>query len=234
MGRLAFQLGAALEGSVDQEIAAGRKRVEFAAASAMKEIGTDNLGKLRADVTRGLRNGGRLAATWRGKLYVNSGLNPAYTLTSKAPMIVSAFENGEEIRSSNGFWLTIPNPELRIPARRQKRGRSIVGQYEARFGKLRFVFLKGRRDLALLVTDVRRGKTGKYGKASDAAKRRGDFKETVVFFLVPKAKAPRLLRGAELRRRMTSSVPADFQRAFDRFLDQAESGQAQLTFKGAE
>lgn len=208
-----IQLGVALEGDFDKEVEAARKRVSFAAVSAMKEVGEGLKDQLRADVAQGL-NSTRMPTTWRGALYPNTGLDPAYFVHSKAPLIISAFERGEVIRSGRGAWLTIPNPELRLervrPIGGSNRSRSVVARYEAKYGRLRFVPVKGRRDLALLVAKDWRGARG------------GPKKDVVVFYLVPQAKAPKLLQGAELRRRMGRDGPAKFQRAFDRYLAQAD------------
>ncbi len=234
MSGVGFQFKAAILGNLDEEIAAGRKRVEFATQAALEESGEELRDRLRLDVELALTV--RLARTWRGKFYRNTGINPAYTVNSNAALIVQAFEEGEVVRSSSGLWLTIPNPELRIAGnarRRRRSGRSIVGEYEARFGPLRMVFLKGRRDLALLVTDLRRGKgaSRRLSQPTPAARARGDYEETVVFYLVPQTKMPRLLRGAEIRRRAARDFSTKFERAFDRYLDQAERSQVALTFK---
>lgn len=225
-----LQLKAALVGDFDKEVQLAERRVARASTGAMGDVSDKFKAQLRQDVASSrLRNAGKLSLTWRSQVYPRgrATMTPAAMIFSKAPMIVSAFENGAEVKSPDGFWLAIPNPAVwptRI--RRRRNGPSVVSLGEARFGKLRMVFLKGRRDLALLVADVRRGR-GKYGgfrKATGAAMKRGDYEEQAIFFLVPKARLPRLLKGETIRARAERNFPTDFQRAFDAHLERAGDG----------
>ncbi len=234
MSEFGLQLKAALVGDFDAELERGRKRVTYAVQSALKEAATDLKTKLQIDVNAsGLHGAEKLAKTWKDRIYGKTSLNPAALIMSKAPLIIEAFERGEEIRSSRGVWLAIPNPALKFAAPRL-RGvgrRQTVRAYEQKYGKLRYQHTH-RANLALLVTDLRRGKTGGFKAVSNTARKRGNYETVVVFFLVPKIRQPRLLRGATIRERAERDFPTKFQGRFEYHLEQAERGPASLTFAG--
>ena len=60
---------------------------------------------------------------------------------------------------------------------------------------------------------------------------RADFEQKVIFYLVPKAKLPRLLHGKEIRRRAQRNFPAGVQRRFTRNFE-AETPAAALALGG--
>lgn len=234
-GQFSFQLKAALEGNWETEMAAGRKRVEYAAKEAMREAGQTLKAKLQADVmASGMADNRphRLAKTWQARFYPNQGYNAAALIYSKAPMIIEAFERGSEIRSSKGRWLAIPNPALdfKMPrgwARTQGR-RKIIEAYAAKYGRLTFVPTK-RRNLALLVADLHQTKAGRFRAPTDAGRSRGRFKSIIVFFLVPSVRLPKLLKGETIRARFERDFPTSFQRRFDYHLALAERGQPAIS-----
>ncbi len=235
MSRAGFQLRAALVGDFDRELEAGRRRVVYAAQSGLREIAEDLKTKLQSDVaSSGLNGAAKLAKTWRSRIYPNRGENPAAVISSKAPLIVEAFERGAEVQSPRGAWLAIPNPALKFtpPRSRGSGRRSIIAAYERRYGKLRYQPTR-RSNLALLVTDLRQTKSGAYRAPTAAGRAKGRFESVIVFYLVPKIRQPRLLRGETIRARLERDFAARFQSRFDVYLSQAERGPAQLGFSGS-
>lgn len=228
--KFSFQLKVALEGNWEKELAQGRKRVEYAAKEAMKEAGGDLKAKLQADVmASGMADNRphRLAKTWQARFYPNNGYNAAALIYSKAPLIIQAFEQGVEVRSSKGKWLAIPNPELnfKMPRgwARLKGRRNIIAAYAAKYGKLNFVPTK-QRNLALLVANLRQTKAGAYAAPTEASLRHGRTKSIIVFYLVPSVRLPKLLKGEVIRARFERDFPSSFQRRFDYHLAVAERG----------
>ena len=231
MSNFGLQLKAALVGDFDVELEQGRKRVTYAVQSALREAATDLKTKLQLDVAgSGLNGASKLAKTWKDRVYGKTSMSPAALIMSKAPLIIEAFERGAEVSSPRGVWLAIPNPALKFsaPKMRGVGRRDTVRAYERRYGKLRFQPTR-RRNLALLVTDLRRGKTGGFKAVSDTARKRGNFETVVVFYLVPKIKQRRLLRGATIRERAERDFPTKFQNRFEYYLDQAERGQLAIS-----
>lgn len=173
-----------------------------AAMAAADEIEDWGKNALRADTRPALGN--RVANTWRSRVYPKrpaASLQPAITWWSNAPHIVRAFSEGATIRSADGFWLAIPTENAPKQGRsfgssgRLRRARQYaITAAEQRFGKLRYVAVPGKK-LALLVADglrKRKGKRGGYARASDAARRRGDYEDGVVMFvLVPQVRLPK-------------------------------------------
>lgn len=235
MSDFGLQLKAALIGDFDAELERGRKRVVYAAQAGLRDVADELKAKLQADVANsGLNGAAKLSKTWRSRIYPNRGDNPAALISSKAPLIVEAFERGAEVASPRGAWLAIPNPALKFtPPRSRGTGRrSIIAAYERRYGKLRYQATR-RRNLALLVTDLRQTKSGAFRAPTEAGRAKGRFQSVIVFYLVPKIRQPRLLRGETIRDRAARDFPSRFQSRFDAHLDQAERGPASLTFAGS-
>lgn len=173
----------AAEGDVARSVTAAMRR----AAEGMK-------GDLRADVLdAGL--GQRLANTWRGKTFPESGasIEAAAFVWSKAPNIVDAFDRGVTIRSSRGFWLAIPTAAAGktglTPTGARKR--ITPGGWERRTGmRLRFVYRRGAP--SLLVADnarltkrgLARANTGRSRSGATYTRLAGR-STVVVFILVP-------------------------------------------------
>lgn len=171
------------EGDVARSVTAAMRR----ATEGMK-------GELRADVLdAGL--GQRLANTWRGKTFPESGasIEAAAFVWSKAPNIVDAFDRGVTIRSSRGFWLAIPAPAAGKTglASTGARKRITPGGWERRTGmRLRFVYRRGAP--SLLVADnarltkrgLARANTGRSRSGATYTRLAGR-STVVVFILVP-------------------------------------------------
>lgn len=199
----------------------------MAAADAVEAWGKS---EFRRDTERGL--GKRMGRTWKAKVYPERGarsLAPSVVWYTKAPHIVSAFSQGAEIRSKNGFWLAIPTENAAQAGRtfgrgsRMIRGRQYaINETERRYGRLRYVFLPGRR-VALLVADGVRRSTGRtrdqagrrYRRATAAARRRGDYENGVVMFvLVPHAKLTKRINPDAIGDRIGREGMERWSRAF--------------------
>jgi hypothetical protein len=237
---LQLQLKAALEGNLEREVDAGRKRVAFAAAAAMGDVAQGLQSKWRQDfASSGLARGEVLAKTVRLRVYKNNGLNPAAVVYSTAPRIVAAFEAGAVVTVHGKKGALYPNPEVwggRI-RRPSGRGGSSVSTFDIakrRFGDLQFIPSKGGGKLVgVFVAKVdRAGRAqGKFRRAGIRATKRGLVDRVVVFFVLHEPRLPRLLRGNVIRARADRDFPVAFQRAFERHLAAANTGRGQLTFQ---
>ncbi len=181
-----LQVRAALTGNLEAEM-----KAELDRGSAAVKVGTSKTvdwlkTALREQVLVAF-NSQRLANTWRGKFFPNQGLNAAGVVYSNAPHIIEAFSQATMITSKGGFWLAIPSPDCP----KGSGGRRVTPSTfpEDRFGKLQFVYRRGKS--SLLVVDKLRRHTGKrkgFTKASDKAIRDGRAETVVMFFLVPRVK----------------------------------------------
>lgn len=232
----AVQLRAALVGDFDREVQGGLKDVEVALRASLFDFADDLQSKWRQDVRQsGLANAEKLTKTIRVRRYPNKGLNPAAVVFSTFPIIQKAFEQSVTIRSQEGFFLPIPNPDVWPTGRVIRWGRrgaprqSSIAVAEARFGPLRFVYRPGRA--SLLVAEVRASaaRPGTYRKASASALRTGNGLITVVvFFLVREARTPRMLRGSVIRARALRDAPGAVDRRFVHYFENG-GGQRLLT-----
>lgn len=180
-----MRLEAAITGDLQkimkEETSAAEKAVTLGvttAATGLKE-------ELSGQVTRsGL--GEKLARTWRHKRYPPSGysLGAAALVYSKAPVVISAFNESTRIKSGKGFFLAIPTSAA--PKRGVGGKRINPSNFpEHSLGKLRFVY-RGNAP-SLLVVDGLRAGTGKRGgfrKASASALKTGRGLTTVVMFIL--------------------------------------------------
>lgn len=197
-----FRLEATVTESLSADLEATVEQLAEAAMAAADAIEAWGKAALRADTEPAL--GKRVANAWRSRVYPLRGqtsLSPAVTWWSNAPHIVRAFADGVTIRSSDGFWIAIPTENAPQAGRSfgssgriRRARRHAITAAEQRFGRLRYVAVPGRK-LALLVADgvrKRRGARGGYAPATDAARKRGDFEDGVVMFvLVPQVKMPK-------------------------------------------
>jgi Family of unknown function (DUF6441) len=98
---------AAITRSLHADMQAELRDLERATAVGTKEAGRGLKTELRRQVTSaGL--GHRLANSWRDKHYPNQGLDAASLVYTKAPQIISAFDEAAVIRSRRGRFLAIP------------------------------------------------------------------------------------------------------------------------------
>lgn len=231
MSGAGLQLKAALQGRFEDEVERGAGRVKGALVAATREYGEELQAQWRADIEASrLANSGALRKTIRLKAFRNSGLNPAVVVWSKFPVIQRAFEQSVVIKGKDGAYLAIPTeaagkrawaagqgPDIR--GRGGKRQRITPGGFERRTGmKLRFVYR--RNGPSLLVVDNakmsrRRGGTAVPYSPGRNAKLYGPAGRTiVVFVLIKQLRTPRLLRGAEIRRRAAANAAGRIDRLF--------------------
>ncbi|WP_312126564.1 DUF6441 family protein [Brevundimonas sp.] len=225
------QLRAALRGSVDEEIGKGLKQTEVAIQAALFDFAGTLQDKWRVDVAQsGLRNAVRMAKTVRLRRYPNQGLDPAALVYSSFPLLQRAFEQATTVRSKNGLWLVVPNPEVWPQGRVRRQGgrgarqrESTVGIAERRFGKLRFVYRPN--GASWLVADARKSRTraGTYRYASATAKQRGNVEEVIVFYVVREARLPRMLRGNVIRDRARRDADATIDRLFVKYFERGSA-----------
>ena len=196
-------------------LAGAEGQIARSVTGAMREA-TDGLkGDLRSDVV-GAGLGQRLANTWRGKTYPESGvsIDAAAFVWSKAPNLVDAFDRGVTIRSRSGFWLAIPTPAAGVKGLSATGAmkRITPGGWERRTGmRLRFVYRRGQP--SLLVADNAR--MSKKGLAKpNIGRRRGGGPYTrlagrstvVVFILVPQVTLNKRLNIDSIARRWGDRV----------------------------
>lgn len=240
---IGLEVGAALQGRFDEELQKGQDRVERAVQAAIKDYAADVQSRWRQDIAgSGLKNAGALAKTIRLKAYRNTGMDPAVTVNSNFPVIQHAFEQDTVVRSRNGFFIPIPNPDVwptgRVPRPRRGGGRdNTIAIAEARFGPLRFVYRP--RGASLLVAQVRQSgaSAGAFRRASASALRRASegkasgLTTIIVFFLVKEARLPRMLRGRVIRDRARRDATSEVGKRFVRFFEQ-DNGPRMLTDGG--
>lgn len=184
-------------------LAGTEKAIERAVTSGMRNAADALKGELREQiVSAGL--GDRLARTWRGKVFPETGdsMEAAAFVWSRAPKLIDAFDRGVTIRSARGLFLTIPTPAAGAVGRGAtgKRERITPAGWERRTGmKLRFVYRRGRP--SLLVADSAR--VTSRGLAARNRRKSGDA-IVVVFILVPQV---------SLRKRLDVESPAKKQAA---------------------
>jgi len=171
-----------------------------AATRAMKEATPELVRELRAQVTSaGL--GGRLANTWRHRVYPDQGaqrgsLEPAGFVWSRAPDIISSFVRGATIRPLGGRkYLFIPTDN--VPRRSGRRGstkRMTPTEVEYAFNQDLFIRngRQGRKLAFIRTVAARSGRGRRRGTAGRLAQGR-KLEETLMFVLVRTARMPRLL-----------------------------------------
>ena len=219
-----IRVAVSVEESLNADLDATIEDLAEAAMAAADAVSDWGKARLRADTAQGL--GPRVAKAWRSDVYPKRGasLSPSIVWYSKAPHIIRAFSEGATIRSRDGFWLAIPTENAPQTGRsfgssgRLRRARKYaITEAERRFGRLRYVPVRGKR-LALLVADglrKRKGKRGGYAKASDAARKRGDFEDGVVLFvLVPQVTLPKNIDPEAIIKAIGDEGVARFNAAF--------------------
>lgn len=188
IGRRSFAVTVEIEGDLvegmRQEIVAGEKAVTEAIRSTGSEL---------RDAWRGQIAGGglgqRLARTIQQRTYPQSGVSieAAALVWSKAPEIVSAHDEGVEIRARDGLWLSIPLPAA---GKGRRGGRITPPEWEQRTGmKLRFIYRRGKPSML-----VAEGRVSSAGRAVRSRSKTGKGLSSVpVFLLVPKVKLKKVL-----------------------------------------
>lgn len=104
-----MRLNAAIQGDLKQimagELAAATKGV----TQGIERAATILKGELRHQVAQTTK-GTKLASAWRQKFFFNKGLNAAAIVYSKAPNIITSFEEGSTIVAKKSRFLAIPTP----------------------------------------------------------------------------------------------------------------------------
>jgi hypothetical protein len=164
-----MKLEAAITGNLHKFMVDQKLGAETAVTKGVTEIATSIKEDLRKQVINaGLGN--KLAKSWQAKIYPTRqvSISAAGVVSSKAPKIISAFNDGALIKSSKGIFLAIPTEHA--PKRGIGNKRINPSNFpEHRFGKLRFVYINSSISL-LIANSKRKGKTPK-----------------VMFILVPQA-----------------------------------------------
>lgn len=182
-----MKLEAAITGNLHKFMKEQEKAAEVAVTKGIAEITKQAETKLRAQVvSSGLGN--RLAKSWRSQVYPKgqTSIKAAGFIYSKAPKLISSFNDGVVIRSKKGLFLAIPTenaPKRGIGGKRI----SPANFPENIYGKLRFVYRQ--KGVSLLVVEnlkASNGKRGGFRRASESALRTGRGLATaVMFILVP-------------------------------------------------
>ncbi|WP_420433039.1 DUF6441 family protein [Hyphobacterium sp.] len=203
---------------------------ETAAMAAADELADYGKRAFRSDIEAAL--GPRIAKTLRARVFPERGkqsLGPAVEWRSKAPRILAAFSEAQTLRSPRGRFLAIPSEAARaIRAPRVvgsdgnvRRGRAaLIGAVERRYGKLRHVFLPGKKYSLLVADNVRITKTGRV--SSNITRRRDGTSYSrlqgrttvVMFILVPQVRTRKLLNLDSVSSVIAGRASQIFVRAF--------------------
>jgi hypothetical protein len=195
-------------GDIAKDLKGTEGDIARSVTAAMREVTEGLKNDLRADVT-GAGLGQRLANTWRGRTFPESGasIEAAAFVWSKAPNIVDAFDRGVTIRSRDGFWLAIPTPAAGLTGLSPTGARKRItpGGWERRTGmRLRFVYRRGRP--SLLVADEAR--MTRRGLAAKSRSKSGRGQVTaVIFLLVPQVTLQKRLDVDATATRWAARVP---------------------------
>jgi hypothetical protein len=202
------------------DLAKGLSEAEGDAARSVTRAMRAATDGLKADLRAGVIDAGlgqRLANTWRGRTFPESGasIEAAAFVWSKAPNIIDAFDRGVTIRSRHGFWLAIPTPAAGKTGLTSAGARKRVtpGGWERRTGmRLRFVYRRGRP--SLLVADNARLSKGGLARPNTGRTRSGAVytrltgrSTVVVFILVPQVTLRKRLDIAASASRWAARVP---------------------------
>lgn len=197
-----MRLTAALTGNLQKYMEAEFKTAERAVTLGVREA-TDGL-KLtmrRQVISAGL--GARMANTWRGDVYPkgDTSIRAAGMVYTRASKVMEGFENAAVIRSKTGFWLAIPTPNA--PKRGIGGKRISPSNFpEQRYGPLRFIFRRSGPSLliaeGLRLSQSRSGEYKGFRKAGKSSQASGKgLTSTVMFWLVPQVKMPKLIKFQE-------------------------------------
>jgi len=172
---------------------------------------------LELDLEQAAQNGGlgRLSRAWASAAYPRKGVG---SLSASAEVYVKgskhtqdamyAFSHAATVRARNGLFLLVPTenaPKVGLGRDRDKR----LAAAEARYGKLRFVYRRGKP--SLLVADnvrARGGKRGGFARASVRATAAGNVATIVVFILVPLVNLKKRFSVGPLEQKWRGQIPA--------------------------
>lgn len=206
-------------GSIARDLQRYQAQLERGSTRAVKEASEGLKKDLRQQVmSAGL--GGKLANTWRSKVYPEreASLNAVGSVWSKAPHIIRGFDEGVVIRAKSGTFLAIPTEN--VPKGGRGRRLSPSNWPEHRLGPLRLIVRPGKN--ALLVSDQVRGsyssKTGElrgFRKAAKGTIEKGYARKSghgvtsvIMFVLVPQASFKKSLDVEGAARKWGQRLPS--------------------------
>lgn len=228
-GRPESDLALAFQGALEETIEDERHRVVTAYHRAMTRFVDAGKAKLRADiVSGGFYRAERLSKTWRGQVFpkLPRSFDVAGWFSSKARVIIEAFEEGVTIRARDGNYLAVPLGPAKAILRRLNAfkarsardsgvGRDAFGRYVkdenplARVAQALGVTLKPiinpATGVGVIVADsgLRVTRTGREAKSQ-----RGQ--ATPLFALVRQATLKRRIRGQAVLDEIRDSFPGEF------------------------
>lgn len=197
-----MQLKADIIGSLARIMAEETRAGERAVSAAMRDAGAGLKSAWRGQIT-GAGLGARLARTVRAQDYPQGrqSLNAAALVWSKAPVIVSAHEQGALIRAKRGLFLAIPTEAA---GKGRGGGRITPADWERRTG-LRLIFVPRRTGPSLLIAE---GRLNTKGRAVASRSKAGRGLTSVpVFLLVPQVRLRKRLDLARDAERAVSGLP---------------------------
>lgn len=173
---------------VEKYISDSEKAVQSAIAQATNGLKQE----LRQQVvSAGL--GKRLSNTWRSAVNPKgrSSINASGAVWSTAREIIDSNTKGSTIRGKNGKWIVIPLEA----AGKIKRGKDMLKDYQAKHGRLRFIYGKNGKNSYLVAENMRarKGKRGGFTRAGDKAISKGTVATVPVFLVIPQAKMKKRL-----------------------------------------
>jgi hypothetical protein len=137
--------------------------------------------------------GKRLSNTWRSAVNPKgrSSINASGAVWSTAREIIDSNTKGSTIRGKSGKWIVIPLEA----AGKIKRGKDMLKDYQAKHGRLRFIYGKNGKNSYLVAENMRarKGKRGGFARAGDRAIAKGAVASVPVFLVIPQAKMKKRL-----------------------------------------
>lgn len=137
--------------------------------------------------------GKRLSNTWRSAVNPKgrNSINASGAVWSTAREIIDSNTKGSTIRGKNGQWIVIPLEA----AGKIKRGKDILKDYQAKHGRLRFIYGKNGKNSYLVAENMRarKGRRGGFARAGDRAIAKGTVASVPVFLVIPQAKMKKRL-----------------------------------------
>jgi hypothetical protein len=183
-----MQLAFALEGNLRDFGARTEKALALGVTEGADRFSVVAKLALRADVRAG-GLGEKVANTWQAKRYPQKGVSvsPAVFLYSKAPLIVSAFEEGVTITHHDGLWLAIPTENVPMSGRGGKRRRATPQDVEVIFNQDLIIYPGRGRELLAFVDAVKSRNGRSFRRATNARTGKQSRKAELVlmFVLVP-------------------------------------------------
>ncbi len=198
---------------IRKALSGAETQIAKAVTAGMRDASVGLKGDLRDDVT-GAGLGQRLANTWRGKAYPESGesMEAAAFVWSKAPKLIDAYDRGATIRSNRGFFLAIPTEYAGRGIGREK---VTPGSWERRTGiRLKFIYRRGAPSLLVAEQRARTGKgaqraSSRFARPSPAALKSGrGLTSVVVFILVPQVRVKKRLDINRIAQAWADRVPS--------------------------